>query len=134
MNIQTTQVTAVTITMTEDDARAILVDPTAFQDQLRAVLAQSRDGRAYRKGTLSLGGDHALPAGSIERAARKQNKRFLVRRSGTGKQKMHPTKTPCPLCDKKVTDTLRAWRAHYGQKHPGVPVTPALAAVEPSLA
>lgn len=70
MNIEVKTVNTVTFSMDEPEARSILVDPTAFQEQLRTALADAHDTNDHRKGQLNLGGGNGRIAKVERRTSR----------------------------------------------------------------
>lgn len=121
MNFETTTLTVVAVSKSADEWRQVLVDPQPFQTELRAALAsivQSQGGgKVYgASAALSLNGDQPHPAGSIARAAKKQNKHFLAQRRQKA-VKATAGKVPCPKCGKPVKDTPRGWKVHNGRAH-----------------
>lgn len=73
-------ITGLSISKTEDEWRAVLVDPSAFQDELRAALGEQRAATDDRSGNIALGKRaYRMNGGDIARAAKKQNKKIAKR-------------------------------------------------------
>ena len=94
MNIEIKTVNTVTLTFDEAEARAILVDPSAFQESLRHALADAPAASDTRKNQLAIGGGN----GRTPKAARRPLARASGSRDPRAGKRYHMHK--CPECGK----------------------------------
>lgn len=136
MKIQTSTQTFVELTKSAEEWRQVLVDAKPFQTELRAVLAQIVQANGNGHGTFALDSNLPLPAGSIEAAAERQNRRFLGKRGKRGKKQTaaQAGKVPCPKCGKPIKDNPKGWGLHNAKAHKSSAQNAAHSANAPSAA
>lgn len=120
MQIQTTTIPAVTLTMPADEARSYLADPTPLLDELREVLAAQAAANSTRKNDIAYG----QAVKEQPKLAIKRQKRFLARSSGSATTPMHACDEPGCTRTFKTAGRLRN---HLRDSH-GRSVEAALAA------
>jgi hypothetical protein len=105
MNIETGTTITVTFSMTEAEARAILVDPRDFQDALRSALAVEHRTNGRKQADLatkSPGRPRRTPG----------RKRFLSR----APRRSDRTPLPCPECSTEF-NTAQGLAVHRARAH-----------------
>ena len=102
---------ALTVTKTAEEWRQILVDPSAFQTELRAALAAQRAAADERPGNIAFANTkYNVDGNKIKKAAAKQNAK-------TANRFLAPDETfECEFCG-KTFDRQKTLNIHRGKMH-----------------
>ncbi len=126
-NISISTETIVSVAKTPDEWRQFLADDAPFKKELREALGEIAAANDPRKHNFAFkGNDRPHAPGSIEAAAKKQNKHFLEKRAQNGKPKTMPVSCDFEGCP-RVFRNERGKNLHIAKFHKGrLDVAPAV--------